>query len=83
MTNRTLLRPGPGWRNVAGPVWDHVSGIRLHVGGLARLPDGTFISARMWPESQAADRAIRIAGSRRRGLMVWSLAAARRGRCAD
>jgi len=68
-----VMRPGPGWKHVTGPVWDHVSGVRLHMSGLVRLPDGNTVSANQCPQSKSADRAVRIAGSRRRGLMVWAL----------
>ena len=68
------LKPGRGWVNVGGAVWDHPSGIRLHVAGLLGLPSGEFLCANHWPESQAADRCVRIAGgSRKRGLMIWAL----------
>lgn len=67
------LRPGRGWRHVAGAVWDHASGLRLHMLGLVRLPDGSHVSANEWPHSRDAQRAMRIAGGRRRGLMVWAL----------
>ena len=69
----TITRPGAGWQHIAGSVWDHESGLRLHMLGLVRLPCGKMVSANKWPTSQTAALAIRIAGSRRRGLMVWAL----------
>ena len=67
------LRPGPGWKHIAGPVWDHVSGVRLHTGGMIRMSDGSIVSANQWPEPKSVARAVRITGSRRRGMMVWAL----------
>jgi hypothetical protein len=67
-------KPGIGWTNVWGPVWDHASGARLHLGGFLRLPSGEHISANRWPELLSLNRYIRIAGgSRKRGLMLWAL----------
>ena len=68
-----MRKPAPGWKHLGGSVWEHVSGIRLHTLGTARLPDGKFIDAGTYPESIRAQRAIRIAGNRKRGLMIWAL----------
>jgi hypothetical protein len=76
MTTKHKLptRPGPGWRHVAGAVWDHDSGIRLHLLGTARMPSGVWRRASEWPASGLADDCIRICGgNRKRGLMVWAL----------
>ena len=61
-----------GWRNLGGSVWAHVSGIRLHLLGMVVLRCGRCFWANEWPESQLVDRAVRIAGGRRRGLMLWA-----------
>lgn len=37
------------------------------------LSDLTLVNANQWPESQLANRCIRIAGSRKRGLMLWAI----------
>lgn len=67
------ISPGPGWVWVAGPVWDHESGMRLHLYGLLILPDGTRCWADRWVDSYIADRYVRIAGgNRKRGLMAWA-----------
>lgn len=67
-------RPGPGWKHIAGPVYEHTSGIRIHVFGMALLPSGVWINGRTWPEHKALDLCIRICGgTRRRGVMVWAL----------
>ena len=68
-------KPGRGWTHINGPVLEHESGIRLHIWGLAGRIGEEPISANRWPESLAADRAIRIAGgNRKRGLMIWARA---------
>jgi hypothetical protein len=68
-------RPGIGWKHVAGSVWDHLpTGIRLHLLGMARLPDGRFVSANEWPTLMDSGEHIRIAGgNRKRGLMTWAM----------
>ena len=72
-TSKQRSKPGSGWSNVGGPVWDHVSGIRLHVGGLLRLQNGNHVSSDRWPDSVSADFSIRMAGgNRKRGLMAWA-----------
>jgi hypothetical protein len=47
----------------------------VHIGGVARLPNGEFLLANKWPESKEVDRIIRInGGNRRRGLLAWAMA---------
>jgi len=66
-------RPGSGWIHVAGSVWDHVSGIRLHLLGMVRLRNGAYVWANAWPESHDVGRLVRInGGNRKRGLMAWA-----------
>ena len=70
-----VMRPGSGWRHIAGPVYEHSNGTRVHVGGFVRLPNGEFLSASTFPESQNAALMIRInGGNKRRGLMAWAMA---------
>ena len=71
---RRVMRPGRGWKYLAGPVWEHVTGTRVHIGGFVKLPNGTFLSANKWPDSMEVDMMIRInGGSRKRGLMSWAM----------
>jgi len=70
--NKMIRRPGDGWEHVMGPVWDHASGMRLHVKGLLRLPNGDLVDGTQWPQSKSVKLATRMTGCRRRGLMVWS-----------
>lgn len=68
------MKVGPGWEHVAGPVFDHTSGLRIHLGGLARLPSGAVVYGTRWPVSQRMYRAIRVhGGNRRRGIMRWAM----------
>ena len=61
-------KPGPGWRLVAKPVYEHSDGSRIHLLGLCRLPCGTFVR-----ENDSARRFIQVNGrNRRRGLMAWA-----------
>ena len=43
------MRPGSGWKHLAGPVWEHASGVRVHSGGLVKFPDGRYLLANKWP----------------------------------
>lgn len=71
---RRVIRPGNGWKYVAGPVWEHQSGTRVHLGGFVKFPNGEFLSANNYPECMDADRMIRInGGNRKRGLMAWAM----------
>lgn len=71
--DRLVMRPGPGWDHVAGNVWEHCSGIRIHRNGYIKLPDGTVHSAHTIPECFEADLFIRMnGGNYMRGLMAWS-----------
>lgn len=71
---RRVIRPGPGWVHLGGAVYEHSSGIRMHMLGALRLPNGEFLSASKWPECIDAAQMIRInGGNRRRGLMAWAM----------
>ena len=66
-------KPGSGWSHIAGPVWENTDGCRIHLLGLIRLPDMTYMSANKISEGNEARRFIRInGGNRRRGLMAWA-----------
>lgn len=68
------IKPGPGWDHLGGAVYEHASGTRIHVGGLVRLPDMSFVSLNKWPEGNEGWRNISICGgNRKRGLMAWAV----------
>lgn len=70
-----VRRPGPGWKYLAGGVYEHVSGVRISLLGGARLrgPKYRYVSANDWPESIESMRLIKInGGNRKRGLMAWA-----------
>jgi len=68
------MRPGPGWKHLNGPVWEHESGVRVHIGGLVRLPDMTIVTVNKWPERKEAGYYIKInGGNKKRGLMAWAM----------
>jgi hypothetical protein len=72
MINR--MKPGPGWSHAGGAVYDHVSGLRVHVSGLCRLPGGISVNGSQWPEVREMERFIAINGhNQRRGAMAWGL----------
>jgi len=71
---RLVMRPGAGWRHLAGPVWEHTSGARIHLMGVIRLPDKTHLFLNNWRESELGRKLIRInGGNRKRGLMAWAM----------
>lgn len=73
--NRSRMRPGDGWVHVAGPVWEHAGGARVHIAGLVKLQGGRYLHANKWPECRDAERLIRVnGGNRKRGLMAWAMA---------
>ena len=67
-------KPGRGWKNVGCSVWEHDSGLKVHMMGFAAIPGGPIISGRSWPECKELDRWIQIAGgNQKRGAMLWAL----------
>lgn len=71
---RRFIRPGAGWKHLAGSVWEHANGARVHTGGLVKFPNGTFLVSNKWPDCIEADRMVRINGGNiRRGLMAWAM----------
>lgn len=71
---RRVIRPGNGWQHLAGPVYEHRNGSRVHMLGLVQLPNGEIINEHKYPECVDAARMIRInGGNRRRGLMAWAM----------
>ena len=76
MSSRAKYRPGPGWTRAGiAPVYDHDSGIRVHVLGSVRLNGGRWINGKRWPESRAMYRCIWICGgNRKRGVMAYARA---------
>lgn len=71
--HRLVIRPGRGWSHVAGSVYDHANGLRLHLLGMLRLPSGEHVSANEWPESRSVGFYVRAnGGNRKRGLMAWA-----------
>jgi hypothetical protein len=69
------MRPGKGWKKLSNTVYEHISGGRIHVGGLLRFPKGDYLHMDHWPVTQDAYLFIRInGGNRKRGLMAWYVA---------
>ena len=69
-----VLRPGEGWKSLGSSVWEHPSGIRIHVGGgLIRTSEGK----RFWLNSiigRMGWQLIKInGGNKKRGLMAWAM----------
>lgn len=68
------IKPGPGWKLLGSAVFEHPNGTRVHLGGLIRLPDLSFVSLNKWPEGNEGWTHIAICGgNRKRGLMAWAV----------
>lgn len=68
-----VVKPGSGWKHLGGAVYEHSSGVRAHVLGVVRLPDGTHIHGDAWPEYSRLRRMIAInGGNRKRGVLAWA-----------
>lgn len=77
--NRANTRPGPGWKHVAGPVYEHCSGTRIHLLGLIKTPDGRTAFLDKWPDAKEGRRFMKICGgNRKRALMAWAMSIARK-----
>ena len=64
-----LKRPGKGWKHLGSCVWEHSSGIRIHQGGIVRLPDMQIVR-----ENRETDKYIKINGmNKKRGMMSWAM----------
>ena len=76
MSDHLRRKPGRGWTQdkITTSMWDHDSGISLHLGGYVRLLDGRIVSVNTWREHLEFSLALRMAGgNRKRGLMLWAL----------
>lgn len=70
VVRRFPRRPGNGWKHLNGSVWEHATGLRIHLLGLARMPDGHSIS---WPWHDEYDAKRQQGYNTKRALMVWAL----------
>ena len=76
MRERPIHKPGPGWKRLAddGTVYEHTTGLRVHVYGLATLPTGRIVYGPEWPESKRFWHCVRMCGCNQpRGAMVWAM----------
>ena len=72
--SKIVKRPGAGWKRIAGAVFDHDSGVRLHVLGLCKLPNGRLVTDGDYDQYLLQQKLIKInGGNRRRGMMAWAL----------
>lgn len=70
MIAQNKAKPGKGWRHIDGMVYEHASGVRIHLNGLVRLPNKDMHR----PDQEKLDLIIKInGGNKKRGLMAYSL----------
>lgn len=55
---------------MAGSVWEHTTGLRIHLHGLARLPDGQSVP---WRFDDEYDAKRQQGYNVKRAIMVWAL----------
>ena len=71
---RAMYKPGPGWKHLAGPVYEHGNGARVHLLGTVRLPGGTFINhGARWHGHNMYQFIDINGGNRKRGLMAFAM----------
>lgn len=70
MVRRFPRRPGSGWKHMAGSVWEHSTGLRIHMLGMARLPHGQSVQ---WCFADEYDAKRQQGFNLKRALMVWAL----------
>lgn len=64
-------RPGKGWKNVGnGSVWEHTTGLSIHLLGVVMTPNGEHIS---WDWSDEINAKEQQGWNKKRALMVWAL----------
>jgi hypothetical protein len=69
-----ILRPGPGWRQLKGPVWEHKTGTRIHVSGLILRDANGEILDNERVHLALLHKLIAInGGNKKRGLMAFAL----------
>jgi len=71
---KNKYKPSPGWKRIAGAVYERTDGLRLHtLGRICRLTNGQLISDEKSPEYYSQGRYIAInGGNQKRGLMAWA-----------
>ena len=68
------LSPGIGWTHLGGAVYEHISGTRIHIGGMVKLLDNTYLSLNNCHENELGNLLVAInGGNRKRGLMAWAV----------
>lgn len=69
-----ILKPGPGWKQLKGPVWEHEKGIRIHTSGLILRINGKSAPVDEFANMGMLYKLTKInGGNRKRGLMAFAL----------
>lgn len=67
-----ITRPGKGWKQLTHPVWQHETGIRIHVSGKMILTEKGIISVSYKDINLKLLTKIN-GGNRKRALMAYAL----------
>lgn len=70
---KTDVKPGEGWEYMAGAVWRHSSGARIHLMGVVRLSNRDCHNLNHISGGAMGRLMVRAnGGNRKRGLMSWA-----------
>lgn len=73
IVERCAIKPGDGWKDFGGGIYEKSKGVRILISGHCRLPDGTFISGNQEPFYRDMNKFILMnGGNRKRGVMAWA-----------
>jgi len=66
-------KPGKGWKALSPAVYELNGRARIHLLGMCRLSDGTWVKALVNIDGIKLHRLIKInGGNRKRGMMAWA-----------
>lgn len=69
---KTDINPGAGWEYMAGSVWRHSSGARIHLLGVVRLSNLSCHNLNHIDGAMGRLMVRANGGNRKRGLMAWA-----------
>ncbi len=63
-----------GWSHISGSVYEHKTGLRIHLLGIAKMPNGTVVDWQRWDQFKGMMSALKIQGhNHRRAMMHWAI----------
>jgi len=69
-----VLKPGIGWKQLKGPVWEHKKGVRIHISGLILRIGGISAPVDEFNNRDLLNKLVKVnGGNKKRGLMAFAL----------